>query len=72
MKESEKKEKPVPVKCICGKPAIIVKSKSGKMVTCADPMNCHGNMRTTWVSHESIAIAQWNSLIQSNAFGGRG
>lgn len=63
MKNGEKKEKPTPRKCVCGKEAIIVKARPGKMVTCPDPVNCPGNLRTTWEKHEDLAIAKWNSLI---------
>ena len=63
MKKDEKKEKPTPRKCACGKAAIIVKTRHGKMVTCPDPMNCPGNLRTPWYGHEAVAIAEWNNLV---------
>ena len=63
MKKGEKKEKPTPKNCVCGRPALIVKAKPGKMVTCPDPMNCQGNLRTTWKKHEELAIVEWNGLV---------
>lgn len=65
MKKTEKKEKPTPKRCVCGLNAAIVKTRSGKMVTCPDPLNCRANLRTTWHKHEDMAIAEWNSLIGS-------
>lgn len=63
MKKQEKKEKPVPKKCVCGAEAITVKTKHGKMITCPNPLRCKGNLRTTWKSNEDLAIAEWNALI---------
>ncbi|MBE6977635.1 MAG: hypothetical protein E7438_03225 [Ruminococcaceae bacterium] len=68
MKEKNKKEKPVPKKCVCGKGGIIVKSRFGKMVTCPDPLKCSANLRTMWNSHEESAIVEWNGLVDSYAF----
>ena len=62
-KQTEKKEKPVPQKCICGREAITVKKGSKKMVTCPDPLNCVGNFRTTWNGSAESAITEWNGLI---------
>ena len=62
-KKAETKEKPTPKKCVCGKPAITVKVRRGKMITCPDPMSCQANLRTRWSSHESTAIAEWNNLV---------
>jgi hypothetical protein len=65
MKKGEKKEKPTPQKCVCGRPAIIVKTRHGKMATCPDPMNCPGNLRTTWKRSEDLAIIEWNGLVST-------
>ena len=65
MKKTEKKEKPTPRRCVCGKAAITVQTRSGKMVTCPDPMNCRSNLRTTWEKSEDQAIIKWNTLIAS-------
>lgn len=65
MKKTEKKEKPTPKRCVCGAEAIIVKTRSGKMCTCPDPLNCRANLRTSWKSHEDLAIAERNSLVAS-------
>jgi len=46
--KKNKEEKPTPKRCICGKPAITVQSKSMRMLTCPDPVNCTGNLRTAW------------------------
>lgn len=67
-----KEEKPLPKKCVCGRGGIIVKSRAGKMVTCPDPMNCRGNLRTLWHGHEESAITEWNNLVDSYAFRKRG
>lgn len=64
MKKTE--EKPAPMPCICGKAAITVKSRSGSMLTCPDPLNCSRNIRTTW--HRSGGadrlISEWNRLVE--------
>ena len=60
----QKKEKPVPICCICGKKGVTVESDQ-KMVSCQDPENCVGNFRTVWHSSEDAAIAEWNTLIRS-------
>lgn len=63
MKQTEKKTVPKP--CICGRPAVMVKSKSGKMFTCSDPLRCSRNIRTAW--HRSGGadgmIIEWNRLV---------
>ena len=64
MKETKKKEKPIPKRCFCGAEAILVKTRSGKMLTCPDPLNCKANLRTTWKKHQDMAIAEWNSLVE--------
>lgn len=63
--KTEKKEKPTPKRCVCGAEAIIVKTRSGKMVSCPDPLNCKANLRTAWNSHQDLAIAEWNNLVTS-------
>lgn len=65
MKETVKKEKPAPKRCLCGAAAITVKTRHGKMVTCPNPMNCPVNIRTTWRRSEDAAIAEWNTLVRS-------
>lgn len=65
MKKTEKKEKPVPKRCVCGKAAALVKTRGGKMITCPDPLNCKGNLRTRWHRHEQLAVAEWNGLVSS-------
>lgn len=60
-----KKEKPTPKRCICGKEAIIVKTRSGKMVTSCNPERCKANLRTAWQKHEVVAIEEWNALVAS-------
>lgn len=57
------KKKETPKLCICGRPAVTVKGRGGKMITCPDPMHCKANLRTRWRSHEETAIAEWNNLI---------
>lgn len=58
-----KKRKETPKNCVCGKPAVVVETRGGKMITCPNPMNCLGNIRTRWNRHEATAIAEWNNLI---------
>ena len=65
MEKTKKKEKPVPLKCVCGGEAITVKTKHGKMVTCPNPLKCEGNLRTTWQKNEDLAIVEWNNLIHT-------
>lgn len=64
MQKKEKKEKPVPICCVCGCMGVTVKCRSKKMVSCADPMNCVGNFRTAWYSSEESAIVEWNTMIR--------
>lgn len=70
-KQAEKKEKPVPQKCICGREAVVVIMRGKKMVSCHDPLNCIGNPRTMWHGHEESAIIEWNGLIDSLRFQNR-
>ena len=65
MKKTEKKQKPVPKRCVCGAEAIVVKTRAGKMVSCPNPIGCVANLRTTWKSNEDSAINEWNGLIDS-------
>ena len=65
MEKTKKKEKPTPKRCICGAEAITVKTRLGKMITCPDPINCAGNIRSTWKKSEDAAIVEWNTLIRS-------
>lgn len=67
MSKSERKEKPIPKKCICGRGGIVVKSRGSKMVSCPDPMNCKANLRTMWYGHEESAVVAWNKLVDSYA-----
>lgn len=64
-RKTEKKEKPTPKPCVCGKMAVIVKNEGGKMITCPDPLNCRGNLRTRWHRHEELAVTEWNGLVSS-------
>lgn len=63
MKKAVKQEKPVPKRCVCGREAVFVRTRSGKMYTCPNPANCKANLRTAWHKHEDLAITQWNSLV---------
>lgn len=65
MKKTEKKEKPTPKRCVCGAEAAIVKTRSGKMISCPDPTNCDANLRTMWNKHLDMAIVEWNGLVDS-------
>lgn len=66
MKKAEsKKEKPTPKKCVCGVAAITVTYKGKKMVSCANPEQCQGNLRTQWRRTTDEAIAEWNNLVES-------
>lgn len=62
------KSKPTPMPCICGRGGIIVKTKSGRMVSCPDPVRCSANLRTTWHSGEESAIVEWNGLVQAERY----
>lgn len=65
MKTTEKKEKPSPKRCVCGGVAVFIKTKHGKSISCPNPTKCKGNIRTTWNSHQDLAIAEWNNLIDT-------
>ena len=65
MKKSEKKEKPTPKKCVCGAAPITVKARAGHMVTCPDLANCSANMRSAWQKNLDLAIADWNTQVDS-------
>lgn len=41
----------------------IVRSGSKKMVSCPDPVNCPGNLRSMWHGNEEAAIVEWNNLV---------
>lgn len=71
MQKSEKKEKPTPIRCICGKEAAIVVYRGKKMVSCPNPLKCSGNFRTPWKRSRDEAISTWNTMIQSSNFSGR-
>lgn len=66
MKESKKEI--VPVWCVCGKDACVVKMKGLKMVSCPNPERCRGNIRSTWNRNEEAAIVEWNNLVESFRF----
>lgn len=53
----EKAEKPVPKPCICGRGVTVV-NRGKKMVSCPDPCNCPGNLRTRWHGNEESAIVE--------------
>ena len=61
----KKKEKPIPKRCVCGLEPVLVKTRSGKMMSCRDPLNCVSNIRTRWNKYEESLIVEWNSLIDS-------
>lgn len=63
MKKAEKKERPTPKRCVCGAEAAFVKTRSGNMFTCPDPLNCKANLYTQWNKHKDLAIVEWNGLI---------
>lgn len=65
-KPETKKGEPLPMPCICGRGGITVKSRAGKMITCPDPVNCPGNMRTMWYGNEESAIVEWNGLVATH------
>lgn len=58
----EKKEKPTPKACRCGKLGILVVCRGKKMVSCPNPCSCDGNFRTTWRSNAEDAILEWNYM----------
>ena len=64
-KVTEKKEKPIPKKCVCGKEAVFVKTRAGKMFTCPAPLNCKGNLRTAWKKSLDLAVLEWNDQVDS-------
>jgi hypothetical protein len=45
-----------------------VKTKSGIMISCPDPVRCSANLRTTWHSGEESAIVEWNGLVQAERY----
>ena len=47
---------------------IIVKTKSGRMISCPDPVRCSANLRTAWHSGEESAIVEWNGLVQAERY----
>ena len=62
-KENEKKEKPTPKRCVCGKFGILVVHKGKKMVSCPNPCACSANRRTAWMKNADEAIAAWNNDV---------
>lgn len=65
MKAKEKKDKPTPVRCVCGREAAVLVFRGKKMISCPNPEKCVGNFRTLWKSHKEEAVAEWNSIINS-------
>lgn len=61
--KTEKKEKPIPSRCICGSLPISVTKRGGRMLSCPNPMQCPGNLRTRWVKGELSAITEWNAVV---------
>ena len=61
--EAKKEGKPVPLRCVCGCDACVVKVRGKKMVSCPDPERCVGNLRTTWNRSEEGAIEEWNNVV---------
>lgn len=61
-----KQETSAPKPCVCGKTAVSVKSKSGTMLICPDPVNCSQNIRTGWrkSGEANSMIVEWNSLVE--------
>ena len=62
------KEKPTPIPCVCGKRGIIVKTRSGRMISCPNPEKCPTNLRTMWHSSEESAIVEWNGMVQAERY----
>lgn len=65
MDKAKKKEKPTPKRCVCGSEAAYVKTRSGKMYTCPNPLGCKANLRTRWNKNKDQAIVEWNGLVDS-------
>ena len=65
MKSKEPKEKPTPIRCVCGAEATTVVFRGKKMVSCPNPERCAGNFRTEWKGRMEEAIADWNGMINS-------
>lgn len=61
--KKEKQEKPVARKCVCGKIPVQVSIRGGRMLSCPDPVNCPGNIRTMWQKTEVQAVEEWNGLV---------
>lgn len=59
----EKKEKPGPRECVCGKMPVLVSVRGGRMLSCPDPVKCSANLRTMWQKSEIQAMEEWNSLV---------
>lgn len=59
----EKKKKPRPRECACGKAPILVSVRGGRMLSCPDPVKCPANLRTMWQKSEIQAVEEWNSLV---------
>ena len=67
--KKENQEKPRPRKCVCGKEPVLVSIRGGRMLSCPDPVNCTGNLRTMWQKSEIQAVEEWNGLVAG--FGAR-
>lgn len=68
-KAKEKQEKPVPKPCVCGRGGCTVVNRGKKMITCPDPCNCPGNLRTMWHGNVDSAIVEWNALVAGYRMG---
>ena len=71
MKIKEKKTKPTPINCVCGKAAVVTVFRDKKMISCPNPAKCSANLRTLWKSHMEEAVLEWNAEASSFQHAGR-
>ena len=68
----EKKERPVPNRCICGKQPADVRMRGKVMLSCPAPIKCPANLRTRWHKGVDSAIVEWNCMISEYRYNAEG
>lgn len=71
-KAEEKMPKPTLSRCVCGRQAIDIRFRGKKMISCPNPENCIGNLRTQWHGRLEDAISEWDNIVNSFEYTKRG
>jgi len=61
--DKPKKEKEIPVPCICGAVPCTVKHGRRHMLSCPNTTSC--SMRSRWFNNQQLAVIDWNNAVKS-------